>query len=116
MGYLPVEDMVIGRLTIARYSAAISDGLREVTRRDRGGIPGRWTKPVAAPQFTVLRRKPSRYRESHLGNCIQPQQVLQAWTEARGKQPEAATRSTGRGSLADMRIAGIDPIVTILSG
>ena len=68
------------------------------------------------PQFTVLRRKPSRYRESHLGNCIQPQQVLPAWTEARGKQPEAATRSTGKGSLADMRIAGIDPIVTILSG
>src|SRR5271157_3429558 len=28
------------------------------------------------PQFTVLRRKPSRYRESHMGNCIQPQQVL----------------------------------------
>ena len=36
------------RLSIARYSAAISDGLREVTRRDRGGIAGRWTKPVAA--------------------------------------------------------------------
>src|SRR5271165_2106630 len=31
-------------------------------------------------QFTVLRRKPSRYRESQLGNCIQPQQVLRAWT------------------------------------
>ena len=67
-------------------------------------------------QFTVLRRKPSRYRESRLGNCIQPQQVLRVWTEAREKQPEAATRSTGKGPLADMRIAGTDPIVTILSG
>ena len=35
-------------LTIARYSAAISSGLCEVTRRDRGGIAGRWTKPAAA--------------------------------------------------------------------
>ena len=43
------------------------------------------------PQFTVSRRKPSRYRGPDLGNCIQPQQVLPAWTEARGKQPEAAT-------------------------
>ena len=41
-------------LTIARYSAAISGGLREVTRRDRGGIAGRWTKPaVASPVCDV---------------------------------------------------------------
>src|SRR5271157_6348123 len=33
------------RLTIVRYSAVISSGLREVTRRGRGGIAGRWTKP-----------------------------------------------------------------------
>lgn len=36
------------RLTIARYSAVISSGLREVTRRGRAGIAGRWTKPAAA--------------------------------------------------------------------
>ena len=42
-------------LTIARYSAAISSGLCEVTRRDRGGIVGRWTKPaVASPVCDVL--------------------------------------------------------------
>jgi hypothetical protein len=42
-------------LSIARYSAAISSGLCEITRRDRGGIVGRWTKPaVASPVCDVL--------------------------------------------------------------
>jgi hypothetical protein len=40
---------------IARYSAAISDGLREGTGCCRGGIAGRWTKPaVASPVCDVL--------------------------------------------------------------
>jgi hypothetical protein len=35
-------------LTIARYSAAVFSGLRDATGCGRGGIAGRWTKPVAA--------------------------------------------------------------------
>jgi hypothetical protein len=36
-------------ITIARYSAAITSGLRHAGDCRRGGIAGRWTKPVAAP-------------------------------------------------------------------
>ena len=43
------------RLTIARYSAVISSGLREVTHRGRGGIAGCWTKLTAtSPVCDVL--------------------------------------------------------------
>ena len=42
--------------------------------------------------------------------------MLPAWAEDREKQLEAATRYAGKGSLADMRITGIDPIVTIGRG
>jgi hypothetical protein len=46
---------VVRRTTIARYSAAISDGLREGTGCCRGGIARRWTKPaVASPVCDVL--------------------------------------------------------------
>jgi hypothetical protein len=39
-----------------------------------------------------------------------------AWPEARWKQAEAATREADKKSLANMRIAGIDPIATMVSG
>ena len=39
---------ILNRITIARYSAVICSGLREVMLRDRGGIAGRWTEPAFA--------------------------------------------------------------------
>ena len=38
----------VAGLTIAQYSAAISSGLRDGAGCRRGGIVGRWTKPIAA--------------------------------------------------------------------
>src|SRR5271165_920172 len=43
------------RLTIACYSAAISSEPGNATGCRRGGIAGRWTKPVAATQFGITR-------------------------------------------------------------
>src|SRR6516225_1007305 len=44
----PVRRRIL--ITIARYSAAITSGLHHATGRRRGGIAGRWTKPVATPR------------------------------------------------------------------
>ena len=54
-------------LTIARYSAAITSGLREVTGRDRGGIAGRWTKPVAAPRVCAAASEARSLSRTQLG-------------------------------------------------
>jgi hypothetical protein len=67
-------------------------------------------------EVATPRRKSGRYRGRNLGNCIQAQGMLPTWTEARRKQPEAATRYAGKRLLADRRITGIDPIVTIGRG
>ena len=63
-------------ITIARYSAAISSGLCEITRRDRGGIVGRWTKPaVASPVCDVLSEAISLSR-TRLGEFYPASRVL----------------------------------------
>src|SRR5271157_244185 len=59
-----------GTLTIACYSAAISSEPGNATGCHRGGIAGRWTKPVAATQFVASRRKPICCGGGDLGNCI----------------------------------------------
>src|SRR5271157_137870 len=57
-------------ITIACYSAAISSEPVNATGCHRGGIAGRWTKPVAATQFVASRRKPICCGGGDLGNCI----------------------------------------------
>ena len=57
-------------ITIACYSAAISSEPGNTTGCRRGGIAGRWTKPVAATQFVASRRKPICCGGGDLGNCI----------------------------------------------
>ena len=85
------------RLTIARYSAVISSGLREVTRRGRGGIAGRWTKPAAASPVATSRRKPSRHRGPDVGDSYPGSTDAASLDSTRGKEPEAATRYAGKG-------------------
>ena len=46
---------MLEQITIARYSAAINGGLRDGAGCRRGGIVGRWTKPVAAPRVCDVR-------------------------------------------------------------
>ena len=53
-------------LTIARYSAATSSGLRN-TGRERGGIAGRWMKPVAASLCCGVPSKARSLSRSRLG-------------------------------------------------
>src|SRR5208282_2643693 len=55
------------RLTIVRYSAAISGESGNTTGCRRGEIAGRWTKPVAATQLAASHGKPSRCRGPDLG-------------------------------------------------
>src|SRR5271157_2170770 len=57
-------------IPIACYSAAISSEPGNATGCHRGGIAGRWTKPVAATQFVASRRKPICCGGGDLGNCI----------------------------------------------
>src|SRR5208283_40585 len=101
--------------SIARYSAAVPVSCATpqtvVAAEYRAVGRNRSLRPEFAPQ-----RKPDRYRGRHVGNCIQAQRMLPTWTEDRGKEAEAATRYLGKESLANMRITGIDPIVTIGRG
>src|SRR5271157_1353435 len=104
------------RPTIACYSAAISSEPGNATGFRRGGIADRWTKPVAATQFVASRRKPICCGGGDLGNCISAEQVSPALAQAEGRQAVAAIRDGVNGSLANLRIAGIDPIVTTACG
>ncbi len=76
LGGTPVEVLqsshgyVAKQLPIACYSAAISSEPGNTTGCRRGGIAGRWTKPVAATQFVASRRKPICCGGGDLGNCI----------------------------------------------
>src|SRR5206468_5241910 len=54
-------------LTIARYSAAITSGLRHAGDCRRGGIAGRWTKPVAAPSVCDVASEVRSLSQPQLG-------------------------------------------------
>jgi len=58
------------RRTLACYPAAISPEPGNTTGRRRGGIAGRWTKPVAATQLVASRQKPICPGEGNLGIYI----------------------------------------------
>src|SRR5271165_552164 len=70
VGWSALENPAGVGLTIACYSAAISSEPGNTTGCRRGGIAGRWTKPVAATQFVASRRKPICCGGGDLGNCI----------------------------------------------
>jgi hypothetical protein len=55
------------RLTIARYTAAITRELHHATGRSRGGIPGRWTKPVAMPRICAAASEDRSLSRTQLG-------------------------------------------------
>jgi hypothetical protein len=70
-GRQPLESLAQMRLglgiTIACYSAAISSEPGNATGCGRGGIAGRWTKPVAVTQFVACRGTPICYGEATWG-------------------------------------------------
>jgi len=96
--------------TIAWYSAAISDGLREVTRRDRGGIPGRWTKPVAASPVHGVASKAKSLSRTRLGELY----PASAGAASVDRSSREATWSSDHGVLgsgvlgSDLGILGSD--------
>ena len=57
----------ICRLTIAQYSAAVFSGPRDATGYGRGGIAGRWTKPVAAFPVGSVPSKAESLARTRLG-------------------------------------------------
>jgi len=67
-----------GTRTLACYPAAISPEPGNTTGRRRGGIAGRWTKPVAATQLVASRQKPICPGEGNLGIYIAASEVSAA--------------------------------------
>ena len=61
------ESESLSHLTIACYSAAISSEPGNAIGCGRGGIAGRWTKPVATTKFVACRQNANLLRGRRLG-------------------------------------------------